>query len=69
MKLIVTALALTLAALFAITAVNGRSAAAADPSPCSDCGKLNDPCPSPVICCPGLTCLSSSGGQPKCVER
>lgn len=34
-----------------------------------DCAKENEPCPSGVLCCPGLTCKSSSGGDPTCVER
>jgi len=31
-----------------------------------DCGKKGQPCSGSVICCPGLNCVSSSGGDPIC---
>lgn len=66
--LCVAALALLLV-VFSFAVAGARQPAPPPPTPCADCGKLNEPCPSPVICCPGLTCLSSSGGAPTCVER
>ena len=71
MKSIVLAFVTSAAVLFAVAS---RAAPSQPEQPIAgptaeDCGQKGDSCKGGVRCCEGLTCLSSSGGDPICVER
>lgn len=67
MKTVFVALVVLVLGVFAITA--GANRQAPPPVPCEDCAKKDEPCTGSVKCCPGLYCISSSGGTPTCRER
>lgn len=50
----------------ALSQVRARSTPVSQVCAAGDCGKKGQPCPGSVICCPGLSCVSSSGADPIC---